>query len=149
LYLEEKFEIPIEKIPEYITKGKETIDRLEDQRQEILRQTQQAREERDAIRQERDALDAELEKYGKEIPLIKRVKELETELDEEKKLNERYETHIRGLEKELNDARLEAARLEGEGIEIEARWKDTASRLSICLDKLDKLEKENRQINQS
>ena len=121
LYLEEKFGIPIERIPEYITQGKETIDRLEDQRQEILRQTQQAREERDAIRQQRDAIVAELEKYRKEIPSIMRIKELEMKLDEEKKLNENYEKHIIRLEKKLNNAGLEAMRLEGDRIEADGR----------------------------
>jgi chromosome segregation ATPase len=72
----------------------ETIDRLEDERQEILRKKQQDREDRDAIRQERDAIVAELEKYGKEIPSIKRIRELEMELDEKKKLIEDYETGI-------------------------------------------------------
>ena len=75
MYLEEKFGIPIEKIPEYIIQGKKTLDSLEDQRQEILRKKLQAREELDTIV-------AELEKYGKEIPSIKRIKELERELDE-------------------------------------------------------------------
>jgi chromosome segregation ATPase len=120
LYLEEKYDIPVEKIPELIIQAKERIDRLEHQTQEILRKKQQAQEECDAIRQEHDIIVAELEKYGKEIPLIKRIKELEMELDEEKKLNEHYETRIIGLEKELNNARLEAAKFEGDGIEIYA-----------------------------
>ena len=47
LYLEEKYRVPIEKIPEYIIKAKKTLDNLEDERQEILRQKQQAREDRD------------------------------------------------------------------------------------------------------
>ena len=148
LYLEEKFGIFVEKIPEYIIQAKEIIDRLEDERQEILRKKQQDREDRDTIRQERDAIVAELEKYGKEIPLIKRVKELETELDEEKKLNEYYETRIRGLENELNDARLEAARFDADGIEIDARWKDTASRLSLCRAERDELKKKNLQCHE-
>jgi hypothetical protein len=42
--------------------------------------------------QERDTIVAELEKYEKEIPSIKRIKQLETELNEAKKLNEQYET---------------------------------------------------------
>lgn len=142
LYLEEKFGVSVEKIPEYIIQGEKTIGRLEDQRQEILRQERQAREERDTIV-------AELERYGKEIPSIKRIKELETELDKAKKLNENYETWNRGLTKELADARHEAATLEGDGIDINARWKDTTSRLSLCLNELDKLKKKNRQINQS
>ena len=37
LYLEQKFGVPIEKIPEYIVHGKQTIDRIEDHRQETLR----------------------------------------------------------------------------------------------------------------
>jgi hypothetical protein len=32
LYLEQKFQVPIEKIPEYIIQGKETLDNLEDER---------------------------------------------------------------------------------------------------------------------
>jgi hypothetical protein len=65
------------------------------------------------------------------------------ELDEEKKLNEHYETRIIGLEKELNNARLEAAKFEGDGIEIYAMWKDTASRLSLCRAERDELKKKN------
>jgi hypothetical protein len=80
LYLEEKYDIPVEKIPELITQAKERIDRLEDQTQEILRKKQQAQEGCDAIRQERDIIVAELEKYRKEIPSIKSIKELETKL---------------------------------------------------------------------
>src|SRR5918998_1500555 len=68
LYLEQKFGIPIERIPEFITQKKETIDRLEDQRLEILGQTQQAREDRDSKRQELDTISAKVEKYLKEIP---------------------------------------------------------------------------------
>jgi hypothetical protein len=67
LYLEEKFGIPVERIPESIIQAKKRIDRLEDQTQEILGQKQQAREELDTIVDE-------LEKYGKEIPLIERIK---------------------------------------------------------------------------
>ena len=131
----------MEKIPELINQAEERIDRLEGQTQEILRHKEQARKELDEILQEHDTIVAELEKYKKEIPSIKRIKDLEMELHEEKKLNKNYETHIMRLEKELNDARLEAARLEGDRIEIDARQKDTASRLSICLNELDKLTK--------
>lgn len=131
----------MERIPESIIQAKKRIDRLEDQTQEILGQKQQAREELDTILQDRDTVVAELEKYRKEIPSIKRIKELEIELDEEKKLNEQYESSIIGLTKELNDARLEAAKFEGYGIETNARCKDYARRLSLCLDKVDKLVK--------
>jgi chromosome segregation ATPase len=75
------------------------------------------------------------------MPSIQRIKELEAERDEAKKLNEQYDTSIIGLTKELNDARREAARLERDGIEIHAMWKDTASRLLLCQNKLDKLQK--------
>ncbi|HKG87065.1 MAG TPA: hypothetical protein VKA95_01975 [Nitrososphaeraceae archaeon] len=142
LYLEQKFGLPIEKIPEYIIQGKRTIDRLEDQRLEILRQTQHAREDRDAVRQKCDAFVAELEKYGKEIPSVQRIKELENELAETKETNKQYEISNRVLTKELNDARLEATRLEGEVIEADARLKDKAWRLSTCQNELSK-----RQIN--
>ena len=87
LYLEQKYDVPIEKIPEYITQGKETIDRLEDQRQEILRQKQQAREELDAKRRELDTIAHEFDKYRNEIPLIQRIMELQNELAEEKEIN--------------------------------------------------------------
>jgi hypothetical protein len=65
LYLEQKFGVPIEKIPEYIAQGKRTIDNLEDQIQEILIEKQQAREECDAKQQELDTIAAKLEKYLK------------------------------------------------------------------------------------
>jgi hypothetical protein len=91
LYLEQKFGLPIEKIPEYIIQGKRTIDRLEDQRLEILRQTQHAREDRDVVRQKCDAFVAELEKYEKEIPSVQHIKELENKLAEAKETNKQYE----------------------------------------------------------
>ena len=65
------------------------IDRLEDQRQEVLGKKPQ-------IREERDTIVAELEKYGKEIPLIKHIKELERELDKAKILIEHHETRTEG-----------------------------------------------------
>jgi len=125
LYLEEKFEV--EKIPEYIIEANKTIDNLEDERQEILRQKQQARKDRDIIlqqldemRQQRDAIVAELEKYGKEIPSIPRIRELETKLDEANKQNEYYEKHIRAPTKELDIVSQGALRLGADGREIEA-----------------------------
>ncbi|HKG87604.1 MAG TPA: hypothetical protein VKA95_04705, partial [Nitrososphaeraceae archaeon] len=83
LYLEQKFGIPVERIPESIIQAKKRIDRLEDQRLEILGQKQQAREELDTILQDRDTVLAELEKYRKEkyrkeIPSIKRIKNLKS-----------------------------------------------------------------------
>lgn len=137
LYLEHKFGIPIEQIPEYISKGKETIGRLEDQRQEILRKKLQAQQERDEIRQDRDEIVVQLEKYREEMPAIKRINELEVELDEAKKLNEYYERSNRSLEKELDHVRREAMVLEADKIEIDARWRDTADRLVRCLGRLD------------
>jgi hypothetical protein len=137
LNLAYKFGISVEKIPEYINQGKKMIDRIEDQRQEILRQERQAREERDTIV-------AELERYGKEIPSIKRIKELETELDKAKRLNEHYETSNRRLTKELADARREAATSEGDAISIHARWKDTASRLPLCQNELEEIRGRNQ-----
>jgi chromosome segregation ATPase len=83
------------------------------------------------------------------MPSIQRIKELETELDEAKKLLEQYERNIIRLTKELNDARLEAMPIDADGREIHARWKDTASRPTICRNELDKERKKNRQINQS
>jgi hypothetical protein len=141
LYLEQKFGIPIEKIPEYITQGKRTIDRLEDQRLEILRKTQQSREDHDAIRQRYDALVAELEKYRREIPSIQRIQELENELAEAKETIKQYESGNRVLTKELNDAGLEIMRLEADVLETEARLKDKAWQLSRCQIELGTLRK--------
>ena len=146
LYLEEKFGIPVERIPEYIIQEKERIDRLEDERQEILRKKQQDQEERHTIRQQRDTIVVELEKYRKEIPLIKQTKELETKLDEANKLNEQYERYIIELKKELNDAGLAAMRSEGDRIEIDARCKNYARWLSLCLDEQDKLKEVNEKL---
>ena len=155
LYLEEKYQVSIEKIPEHITERKKTIDNLEDQRQEILRQKQQGREDRDMLlrqcdemRRQRDAIVAEIEKYGKEIPLIRRIKELEMELDEAKKLNENYETHIIRQEKKLNNAELEAMRSEGDRIQAVTRCTTYEWQLSRILDKMDELEKKNLALRQ-
>jgi hypothetical protein len=137
LNLAYEFGISVEKIPEYIIQGKKMIGGLEDQRQEILRQERQAREERDKIV-------AELEWYEKEIPSIKRIKELETELDKAKKLNQYHETSNKGLTKELAEARLEAATSEGNAISIHARWKDTASRLILCQNRLEEIRGRNQ-----
>jgi hypothetical protein len=133
LYLEQKFDIPIERIPEYITQKKKTIDRLEYNRLEILRQTKQAREDRDAMQQERDAFVAELGNYRKEIPSIQRNIELENELAEEKEMNGQHEIIEKGLRKDLHDARCEAIRSRRDVVETNARYKDTASRLICCL----------------
>jgi chromosome segregation ATPase len=139
LYLEHKFEVPIEKIPEYITQGKKTLDNLEDQRQEIIGQVQLARIDRDAKRRERDTLTAEIEKFKAEIPSIQRIKELENELIEVKRMNEQLEISVRVLTKERDSAMREAARSEVDAIELEASQKEIARRLSICQKELDKL----------
>jgi hypothetical protein len=148
LYLEQKFGVPIEKIPEYITQGKETIDSLEDQRQEILRQKQQAREELEAKQQELDTIAHEFEKYRKEIPSIQRTMEFANELEEAKKKNEGYKIIVRALRKDLYDARCEAIRSRCDLIETEARQRDTASRLTCCLNEQHRLRK-NIENNQS
>jgi hypothetical protein len=64
-----------------------------------------------------------------------RIRELETELDEAKKLNENYETRIRGLEKKLRIVGLEAMRLEGDRIEADGRCETYRRQLSLVLDK--------------
>jgi chromosome segregation ATPase len=162
LYLEEKYRVPIERIPEYIIEAKKTTDNLEDQRQEILRQKQQAREDRDIIlqqldemrqrldkmRQQRDAIVAELEKHGKEIPSIVRIRELEAKLDEANKQNEYYEKGIKALTKKLDIANQQELRLEADGVELDARWKDTASRLLLCRAKKDELRNKNLALRQ-
>jgi hypothetical protein len=68
------------------------------------------------------------------------------ELDEKKKLNKTYETHIIRLEKKLNNADLEAMRSEGDRIEIDGGWKDAASRLSMCRAERDKLKVVNEKL---
>jgi hypothetical protein len=60
-----------------IIQGKKAIDRLED-----LDRRYQGKKQQD--RDDLDTIVAELEKYGKEIALIKCVIELETKLDEAK-----------------------------------------------------------------
>jgi chromosome segregation ATPase len=148
LYLEQKFGVPIEKVSEYIVHGKQTIDRIEDQRQEILGQKQLAEEELDAKRQELDTIAAKLEKYRKEIPLIQRIIELENELEEEKRKNEHYKIGERALIKERDSADREAMRLRADVIELDAKNETLARKLSICINELDKL-KRSQQINQS
>src|SRR5829696_4566236 len=148
LYLEQKYGVPIEKIPEYITQGKETIDRLGYERREILRQKKQAREELDAKLQKLDTIAHEFEKYRKEIPSIQRIMELENELEEAKKKNELHEISERVLRKERDDAQREALRSSADEIEINERWKDTASRLICCLNEQRRLREniENKSI---
>jgi hypothetical protein len=148
LYLEEKYRVPIEKIPEYIIKAKKTLDNLEDERQEILRQKQQAREDRDIMLQQRDAIVAELEKHGKEIPSIVRIRELVTTLDEANKQDEYYEKGIKALTKKLDIASRQELRLEADIIELDARWKDAASRLLLCRAKEDELRNKNLALRQ-
>jgi DNA repair ATPase RecN len=125
LYLEQKYGVPIEKIPEYITQGKETIDRLEDQRQEILTQKQQASEELDAKQQEFHRIAHKFEKYREEVPSIQRIMELENELAEE--MNGQHEIIEKGPRKDLYDARCEAIRLTVILRDTDARYKDRAS----------------------
>jgi hypothetical protein len=148
LYLEQKFGVPIERIPEIIVQRKQIIDGLEDQRQEMLGEAQLAKVDRDAKQQERDIIAAEIEKYKTEIPLIQRIKELENELEEEKRKNELYKIGERALIKERNCADREAMRSRSEVIESDAKNETLAWQLSICKDELDKL-KRSQQINQS
>jgi cell division protein FtsB len=75
---------------------------LEEQRLEILRQKQQARKELDKILQERDTIVAELDKYGKEIPSIKCINQLETELDETKRSEKSYKTYCKRLAQDVS-----------------------------------------------
>ena len=172
LYLEQKYDVPIEKIPQYISQGKETIDRLEDQRQEILRQKREdldakqqeldakqqeldaKQQELDAKQQELDAKQQELdtiahkfEKYRKEIPSIQRIMELENKLAEEKEMNRHHEIIERGLRKDVYDANCEAIRVTVNLRDTDARYKDTASRLTCCLNEQLRLKKiiENNQ----
>jgi hypothetical protein len=121
LYLEEKYRVPIEKIPEHIIKAKKTLDNLEDERQE---------------------------KHGKEIPSIVRIRELVTKLDEANKQNEYYEKGIKALTKKLDIASQQALRLEADIIELDARWKDAASRLLLCRAKGDELRNKNLALRQ-
>jgi hypothetical protein len=141
LYLEQKFDVPIEKIPEYIAQGKNTIDTLEDQRMEVIGQARLAGIDRDAKRWERDTLAAAIEKYKTEIPSIQRIKELENELEEEKRKNEQHEIIERVLTKERDSAAREAAISAADVIELEASRKEIMRRLSICENELDKLNK--------
>jgi hypothetical protein len=143
LYLEQKYAVPIEKIPEYITQGKETIDSLEDQRQGILRQKQQAREELDSMQQEHNRIAHEFEKYRKEIPSIQRIIELESELAEAKKMNELHILREREPTKERDSAGLEAMRLKSDVIELDAKRKELTRQLSLCIKELEKLGKKS------
>ena len=95
----------------------------------------------DEMRQQRDAIVAELEKYGKEIPSIVRIRELEN-------LNEYYEKGIKALTKKLDIASQQVLRLEADIIELDARWKDTASRLLLCRAKGDELTNKNLALRQ-
>jgi transcriptional regulator with XRE-family HTH domain len=148
LYLEQTYDIPIEKIPQYITQGKKRIDRLEDQIKEILAEAQFARMDRDAKQHERDIIAAEIEKYKMEIPSIQRIKELENALEEEKRKNEAYKIGERVLIKERDSADREATRSAAEVIELDASLNETKRRLSVCQNELGKLNK-NQQIDQS
>ena len=60
-----------------------------------------------------------------------------------------YKKCTRGLEKKLTNAELEAMKFEGDRIEADGRCKTYERQLTLCLDKLDKLEKKNGQRNQS
>jgi chromosome segregation ATPase len=95
-------------------------------------QKRQASEECAAKRQELDILSAKLEKYLKEIPLIQRVMELESELEETRKMSALRENHVRVLTKERDNAERESMRLRAEVIELDARNKELERRLSRC-----------------
>jgi hypothetical protein len=141
LYLEQIYGVPIEKIPEYITQGKKTLDRIEDERKEMLGEAQLAKIDRDAKQQERNIISAKIEKYKTEIPLIQRIKELENALEEEKREKEQYKINVRALIKERDSADGEAMRLRSEVIELDASRNATARRLSVCQNELGKLNK--------
>jgi hypothetical protein len=69
---------------------------------------------------------AELEQYGKEIPLVERLKELQKELDDANKLNKIFEWEIKRLQKQLEIERrgnlsLDAQRQENARLYSECR----------------------------
>jgi hypothetical protein len=70
------------------------------------------------------------------------------ESDEAEKLSKNYETRIRGLEKKLHNAGLEAMRLEGERIEADGRCESYRWQPSRIQDKMDKLEKKHVALRQ-
>ena len=82
--------------------------------------------------QELDILAAKLEKYLKGIPLIQRVIELESELEETRKMSALRENHVRALTKERDNSERESMRLTAEVIELDARNKELERRLSRC-----------------
>jgi hypothetical protein len=141
LYLENKYNVPIEKIPEYITQGKKTIDRLEDERRELIGQVQLAKIDRDAKHQELSVMAAKIEKYKTEVPLIQRIIELENKLEEAERWNKLHEISERSLTKERNSAGLDAMRLERDIIELDASWKEDRRKLYKCQNELAKLSK--------
>ena len=77
-----------------------------------------------------------------------RIKELKTKLDEANKQIEYYEKGIKALTKELDIASQQVLRLEVDIIELDARWKDAASRLLLCRAKKDELRNKNLALRQ-
>jgi hypothetical protein len=65
--------------------------------------------------------------------------ELENELEETKKTNELHEINERVLRKERDDAQREALRSSADVIELDAKRKELARQLSLCIKELEKL----------
>jgi hypothetical protein len=92
-----------------------------------------------ARRKELHEIADKIEKYRKEIPSIQRIAELEYELENEKRMNKIYESNMRVLTKESESASCEATRLAAQVIELKADNQTLEWELSLCVNKLDKL----------
>jgi chromosome segregation ATPase len=132
LNLTYKLRISVQQIPEFIVQGKKMIDKLEEERQDILGEMQRIREERDKI------ID-EIEEYREERQLIEQIKVLSRELDKNKiRINSKEEQNIL-LKRQLTNARRASFALDEDNARL-------IGELSLCREENEKLKKDVAQL---
>jgi hypothetical protein len=122
-----KYNYRVEKIPEYIAQGKKTIEELEGQRQEIIREKLG---EQEAI----NTITAEVERHGGEERLIRQMEALRREMDEKNRENEKREREKQRLNSQIHNTRHDV-------LTIEKAREETARQLASCHEEIDKLKK--------
>jgi hypothetical protein len=145
LSLEKELGVPVKMLSEHIIRAKNTRNDLLDQSQKQLRMMQDTQSVYDKIK-------GEVEGHKVKYPLIACNIELEKELDETKEKCKQYENIIRGLRKELSEANMDVIRLEGANVDRGYQLETATYRLTVCMERLDKVLKDkakNKNSNNS
>lgn len=119
--LADRSDIRVDKIPEYIESGKETVKQLELQRQDLISKKQTILDEINVLLEQR-------EEYQNKVTPIERIKKLEKELKEKNDLCESLQNELEAARTKISDLLMELAEYQ--------------QKLNECEEELDSLRKQ-------